>query len=60
LGAEVTRVLDQEAGSLDMAVICDVYHHFDYPGAVIRDVRRCLKKGGKLVVIDFHRTSIFL
>jgi ubiquinone/menaquinone biosynthesis C-methylase UbiE len=45
---------------VDMAVICDVYHHFDYPGAVIRDVRRCLKKGGKLVVIDFHRTSIFL
>lgn len=38
-----------------VALVCDVYHHFEYPAAMLRALRRALKQGGRLVVIDFHR-----
>ncbi len=41
--------------SLDLAFICDVYHHFEYPQATMESLHRALKPGGELVVIDFKR-----
>ena len=41
--------------SASVALVCDVYHHFEYPCAMLRAMRRALKQGGRLVVIDFHR-----
>ena len=43
------------ANSLDMAFICDTYHHFEYPKGTMDSLLRALKKGGALVVIDFER-----
>jgi len=43
------------AQSVDLAFICDVYHHFEYPRSSMRSLYRALRPGAELVVIDFHR-----
>ncbi len=43
------------AESIDLAFICDVYHHFEYPRAMLASLRAALRPGGELVVIDFKR-----
>lgn len=39
---------------VDLAFVCDTYHHFEYPHAMLRSIYRALKPGGRLVVIDFE------
>ncbi len=41
--------------SVDAVFICDTYHHFEYPAKTMTSVRKALKPGGKVYVIDFHR-----
>ncbi|MDA0766074.1 MAG: class I SAM-dependent methyltransferase [Verrucomicrobia bacterium] len=41
--------------SIDLAFICDTYHHFEYPKGTLASLVRALKKGGAVVVIDFER-----
>lgn len=41
--------------SIDLAFICDVYHHFESPQASLATLQRALKPGGTLVLIDFKR-----
>lgn len=41
---------------LDGAILLDTYHHLDYPEATIQGVRRALKSGGRLFVIDYYRS----
>lgn len=41
--------------SIDLAFICDVYHHFEFPQATLATLNKALKPGGELVLIDFKR-----
>lgn len=41
--------------SIDVAFICDTYHHFEFPAKTMASLRRALKPGGRLILIDFHR-----
>ncbi|MEX0679554.1 MAG: class I SAM-dependent methyltransferase [Pirellulales bacterium] len=41
--------------SVDLAFICDTYHHFEFPERTMTSVYRALKPGGALILIDFHR-----
>ena len=41
--------------SIDIAFICDVYHHFEYPMNSMTSLWKALKPGGQVVVVDFHR-----
>ena len=41
--------------SIDLAFICDTYHHFEYPHSTMRSLHRALRPEGTLVVIDFRR-----
>lgn len=43
--------------SIDLAFVCDTYHHFEHPESTVGSLYRALKPGGRLVVIDFVRTE---
>jgi predicted methyltransferase len=45
--------------SVDLAFICDTYHHFEHPEAMMTSIRRALKPGGGVVVIDFRKIPGF-
>eukprot|EP00977_Amphora_coffeiformis_P005989 scaffold1276_cov162-Amphora_coffeaeformis.AAC.9 len=47
--------LPTENGLVDLALMVDVYHHLEYPQAVLRNIRASLQRHGALVVVDFHR-----
>lgn len=41
--------------SVDVAFICDTYHHFEYPTKTLRSIHAALRDEGRLIVIDFNR-----
>ncbi len=41
--------------SVDMMFICDTYHHFEYPRNTMRSIHEALRRGGQIVLVDFHR-----
>ena len=43
------------AGSVDICFLSDVYHHFEYPLAMLKAMHTALKAGGTLTVIEFDR-----
>jgi ubiquinone/menaquinone biosynthesis C-methylase UbiE len=47
--------VDLPPNSVDLAFICDTYHHFEFPERTLLSLYRALKPGGRVVVIDFHR-----
>jgi len=57
--ANVTTVLGSDKAinlppnSVDVVFTSDVYHHFEYPQAILSDIRRALKEGGQFIVVDY-------
>jgi predicted methyltransferase len=43
------------SGAIDVAFICDTYHHFEFPHKTMRSIHEALKPGGVVILIDFHR-----
>jgi SAM-dependent methyltransferase len=56
---EVVENSDRTTGlaesSVDLAFICDVYHHFEFPQAMLENLRHVITPGGSLVIVDFDR-----
>ena len=41
--------------SVDVAYICDTYHHFEFPLKTMSSLHKALKPNGRVFVIDFKR-----
>lgn len=49
------RSVDLPPNSIDVAFICDVYHHFEYPFDSLASLRKALRPNGQLILVDFER-----
>jgi len=45
------------AESVDVAFICDTYHHFEFPLKTMASLHKALKPGGRVILIDFQRVE---
>jgi len=43
--------------SVDVAFICDTYHHFEFPQKTMTSLRKAMKPGGRVIVVDFRRVQ---
>jgi ubiquinone/menaquinone biosynthesis C-methylase UbiE len=42
-------------GAVDVVLVLDVYHHFDYPEKMLAAIRQSLKPNGRLVVVEYYK-----
>jgi SAM-dependent methyltransferase len=43
------------ADTLEGVLVLDVYHHFDYPEAMLEHIRDSLLSDGKLVIVEYFK-----
>ena len=43
------------ADAVDLAFVTDAYHHFEHPAATLASIRRALRPGGRLLLVEFER-----
>ena len=54
-GGETDPMLPKSG--VDVALALDSYHHYDYPEKMLAGIRRGLKPGGKLVVVEYYKSA---
>jgi ubiquinone/menaquinone biosynthesis C-methylase UbiE len=53
LGTDVDARLPENA--IDLALLVDVYHEFQHPQEMLRSIRRSLKPGGQLILVEYRK-----
>lgn len=49
------RTTELKANTIDAALVCDTYHHFEFPAQTLKSLYAAMRPGGLLVVVDFNR-----
>lgn len=49
------RSVELPPNSIDLAFICDVYHHFEYPHSSMASLHHALRPGGEVLLVEFKR-----
>ncbi|MBI2949875.1 MAG: class I SAM-dependent methyltransferase [Verrucomicrobia bacterium] len=49
------RSVELPPNSIDLAFICDVYHHVEYPHSSLASLHRALRRNGEIMMIEFRR-----
>lgn len=52
-GTQTSTGLD--ADSIDLAIMVDVYHEFEFPYEMMVDISKSLKPGGRLVFVEYRK-----
>jgi ubiquinone/menaquinone biosynthesis C-methylase UbiE len=53
LGAETDPKLP--AGAVDLELLLDVYHHFDYPEKMLAALRAALRSDGRMAILEYYQ-----
>ena len=49
------RKTNLKPNSIDLAIMVDVYHEFEYPWEMLQDISRSLRPGGRLVFVEYRK-----
>jgi predicted methyltransferase len=52
-----TRSAKLPDASADLILVLDAYHHFDYPAEMLASLKRALKQGGTLAIVEYHKSA---
>lgn len=48
------------AASIDLALMVDAYHEFEYPQEMMQEIFRALKPGGKVILVEYRGENPFI
>lgn len=46
------------AGSIDLVLMVDVYHEFSHPKEMLAAIRKCLKPGGRVALLEYREEDL--
>jgi len=56
LGAETEPKLPP--GAVDVELVLDVYHHFDYPEKMLAALRAALRSDGRMAIVEYYKQEM--